>query len=198
MGLAGRSMAAEISMAGLLDDMTNLTAMAEFPNPPYVTRQFSSYDRASTTPADPKTWFANNDCGNYLRIEDRDGRKEHVMADMQGPGAIVRIWSPNPGGTLRIYLDGKETPALAAPMADLLGGKHPLLPRPIAAESEHGLEPVFSDSLRQELQGDLRQGRAVLPRRLSHLSGRHGGQDVHGRAARSGPGRNQETGQAAG
>ena len=102
-------------MASLLDDMTNLAAMAEFPNPPYVTKQFSSYDRASTTPADPKTWFANNDCGNYLRIEDRDGRKEHVMADMQGPGAIVRIWSPNPGGTLRIYLDGKETPALEPP-----------------------------------------------------------------------------------
>jgi hypothetical protein len=89
-------------MASLLDDMTNLAAMAEFPNPPYVTRQFSSYDRASTTPADPKTWFANNDHGNYLRVENREGRKEHVMADMQGPGAIVRIWSPNPGGTLRI------------------------------------------------------------------------------------------------
>jgi hypothetical protein len=143
MGLAGRTTAAEISMAGLLDDMTNLTAMAEFPNPPYVTKQFSSYDRASTTPADPKTWFANNDCGNYLRIEDRDGRKEHVMADMQGPGAIVRIWSPNPGGTLRIYLDGKEKPALEAPMADLLGGKHPLLPRPIAADLSMGWNLYF-------------------------------------------------------
>ena len=142
-GFAGRTMAAEVSMAGLLDDMTNLAAMAEFPNPPYVTRQFSSYDRASTTPADPKTWFANNDCGNYLRIEDRDGRKEHVMADMQGPGAIVRIWSPNPGGTLRIYLDGKPIPALAAPMADLLAGKHPLLPRPIAADLSMGWNLYF-------------------------------------------------------
>ena len=45
-----------------------LAAMAEFPDPPYTTRQFSSYDRASTTPADSKTWFANNDsaitCGS--------------------------------------------------------------------------------------------------------------------------------------
>jgi len=143
MGLAGQITAAEISMASLLDDMTNLAAMAEFPNPPYVAKQFSSYDRASTTPADPKTWFANNDCGNYLRIEDREGRKEYVMADMRGPGAIVRIWSPNPGGTLRIYLDGKETPALAAPMADLLAGKHPLLPRPIAADLSMGWNLYF-------------------------------------------------------
>jgi hypothetical protein len=140
---AGRAAAAEISMASLLDDMTNLTAMAEFPNPPYTARQFSSYDRASTTPADPKTWFANNDCGNYLRIEDRGGRKEHVMADMQGPGAITRIWSPNPGGTLRIYLDGKEIPALEASMADLLAGKHPLLPPPIADSLSMGWNLYF-------------------------------------------------------
>ena len=143
MNLAGRSTAAEISMSSLLDDMTNLTAMAEFPNPPYVTKQFSSYDRASTTPADPKTWFANNDCGNYLRIEDRGDHKEHVMADMQGPGAVVRIWSPNPGGTLRIYLDGNERPALEYAMADLLAGKHPLLPRPIAADLSMGWNLYF-------------------------------------------------------
>jgi hypothetical protein len=142
-GLGGPITAAEISMRSLLDDMTNLTAMAEFPNPPYITKQFSSYDRASTTPANPDTWFANNDCGNYLRIEDRDGRKEHVMADMQGPGAIVRIWSPNPGGTLRIYLDGQEKPALEAPMADLLAGKHPQFPRPIAADLSMGWNLYF-------------------------------------------------------
>ena len=143
MGFSGRGTAAEISMMGLLDDMTNLAAMAEFPNPPYITRQFSSYDRASTTPADPKTWFANNDCGNYLRVEDRGGHKEFVMADMPGPGAIVRIWSPNPGGTLRIYLDGQEKPALEYAMADLLAGKHPLLPPPIAANLSMGWNLYF-------------------------------------------------------
>lgn len=140
---AARLPATEITMSGLLDDMTNLTAMAEFPNPPYVAKQFSSYDRASTTPADPKTWFANNDCGNYLRIEERNGRKEHVMADMQGPGAITRIWSPNPGGTLRIYLDGNEKPALEYAMADLLSGKHPLLPAPIAVGLSQGWNLYF-------------------------------------------------------
>ncbi len=130
-------------MSSLLDDMTNLTKMAEFPDPPYVTKQFSSYDRASTTPADPKTWFANNDCGNYLRVEDRAGRKEYVMADMKGPGAIVRIWSPNPGGTMRIYLDGNEKPAIEYPLADLLGGKHSLLPPPIAVELSRGWNLYF-------------------------------------------------------
>jgi hypothetical protein len=135
--------AAEISMSSLLDDMTNLTKLAEFPDPPFVAKQFSSYDRASTTPADPKTWFANNDCGNYLRVEERNGRKEYVMADIPGPGAITRIWSPNPGGTMRIYLNGNETPALEYPMADLLGGKHSLLPPPIAIELSTGWNLYF-------------------------------------------------------
>ena len=94
---ADRILAAEISLSSLLDDMTNLSGMAEFPNPPFVAKQFSSYDRASTTPADPKTWFANNDCGNYLRVEERNGHKEYVMADMAGPGGI---------GLDRIGLDG--------------------------------------------------------------------------------------------
>lgn len=68
----------------------------------YTVRQFSSYDRASKKPGGD-TWFANNDCGNYLR---KDG-DEFVLAEADGPGAIVRIWSANPAGNLKIYLDGK-------------------------------------------------------------------------------------------
>jgi hypothetical protein len=140
---AAHLFSAEISMSTLLDDMTNLSRMAEFPDPPFVAKQFSSYDRASTTPANPKTWFANNDCGNYLRVEERGGHKEYVMADMPGPGVITRIWSPNPGGTMRVYLDGNEKPALEYAMADLLGGKHPLLPPPIAVELSTGWNLYF-------------------------------------------------------
>jgi hypothetical protein len=125
--------AGEISMSSLLDDMTNLSAMAEYPDPPYLTKQFSSYDHASTTPDNKETWFANGDCGVYLRVEEREGRKEWVMADMQGPGAIVRLWSANPAGTIRIYLDGAEKPALEAAHTDLLSGKFPNLPSPIGS-----------------------------------------------------------------
>ncbi len=134
---------AVISTATLLQDMVNLRAMAEFPSPYYTCKQFSSYDRRSKTPADPKTWFANGDRGHYLRVEERNGRKEYVMMDADGPGAVVRIWSANPRGTLRIYLDGSDTPVLEAPMADLLGGKFPGLPRPIAGEYSRGWNLYF-------------------------------------------------------
>ena len=130
-----------LTTAALIEEMTDLAAVAEFPSPAYTCKQFSSYDRASKSPTE--NWFANNDCGNYLRVEDRAGRKEHVMMDAAGPGAIVRIWSANPAGTLRIYIDGAEQPVVEAPMSDLLGGKSPGLPRPIAGEYSKGWNLYF-------------------------------------------------------
>ncbi|MBI5385363.1 MAG: DUF2961 domain-containing protein [Verrucomicrobia bacterium] len=133
--------AAAVSTATLLEQMTDLAGLAEFPSPAYTCKQFSSYDQASKSPA--QEWFANNDCGQYLRVEDRAGRKEHVMMDAAGPGAIVRIWSANPAGTVRIYLDGAEQPVIEAAMSDLLGGKFPGLPRPIAGEYSKGWNLYF-------------------------------------------------------
>jgi hypothetical protein len=127
---------ATISFGALLDDMTDLAGIAEFPSPAYTCKQFSSYDRASKSPTE--NWFANNDCGQYLRVEDHAGRKEYVMMDTAGPGAIVRIWSANPAGTIRIYLEEEDQPVLETPMTDLLGGKYPGLPRPISGEYSKG------------------------------------------------------------
>ena len=45
--------------------------------------QFSSYDRNG----------GNEDTGNWLRVED-DGTR--VLAEVDGPGRITRIWSANP------------------------------------------------------------------------------------------------------
>lgn len=116
-----------ITLERLLQEMTDRTALARLPDPPYVCRQFSSYDRSSRSPDDPATWFANNDAGHFLRTIETaaaDGavRREHVMAEMEGPGCVVRVWSANPRGTLRIYLDGSTTPVIEAPMEQVLGG----------------------------------------------------------------------------
>ncbi len=127
-----------VSTRSLLAEMTDLAGMAEFPDPPYTCKQLSSYDRASTSPSDAKTWFANADTGQFIRSEQTDGRTEYVMMDAAGPGAIVRIWSANPMGTLRVYLDENPIPVIEAPMADFLGGSIPGNPRPIAGERSRG------------------------------------------------------------
>ena len=89
-----------VTQRSLVRQLADLEVLARAPKPAYVTRQASSYDRASTTPADAQTWFANVDVGQYIRVEQRDGRKEYVMLDAAGPGVVVRIWSANPAGTL--------------------------------------------------------------------------------------------------
>lgn len=133
--------ATPVSTESLLDDMTGIAGMAEFPSPGYTAKQFSSYDRKSKSPSEE--WFANGDAGQFLRTETRGQRTEYVLMDAAGPGAITRIWSANPEGTLRIYIDESVTPALEAPMSELLGGKFPGLPRPIAGEYSKGWNLYF-------------------------------------------------------
>lgn len=112
-----------ISEESLLSEMTDRDNMARLPLPAYTTSQFSSYDRASVVKDGPG-WYANGDFSAYLRAEEVNGHTEFVMLDAEGPGAIVRFWMTLAGGengTVRIYIDGSETPAVEAATFDLLG-----------------------------------------------------------------------------
>lgn len=99
-----------LSYENMVDHLTNLDRLPVI-EPGVYCKQFSSYDRRSTY--DPvtgqyKNWDANGDAGNFLRIE--PGTNEAVMAEMDGPGCIFRIWSANPQGAIRFYLDGDDRP----------------------------------------------------------------------------------------
>lgn len=128
----------DVTFASLLAEMTDRAALAQLPEPAYTCRQLSSYDPASTAPGD-ESWFANGDAGHFLRTDQIGGRTEYVLMDATGPGAIVRLWSANPKGTLRIYLDGADgdAPTIEAPMADFLGGTG-MVPPPLSALCSRG------------------------------------------------------------
>ncbi len=126
-----------VTFDSLIGEMTQLQKLVEYPDPPFVVTQSSSYDRASVAPGSD-TWFANKDWGNYLRTEDHNGRKEFVLADVEGPGAMVRYWSPNPAGITRIYIDGSDTPAIEAKTVELLSGKVAPFLAPVAQETSKG------------------------------------------------------------
>ena len=126
-----------VNLAGLLGEMVDRDALARLPEPAYTCRQFSSYDRAAK---DPQTnWFANGDVNQYLRVEERDGRKEWVMMDTAGPGAIVRIWSANPPGDcrLRFYFDEQAEPGWTVDFQALTNGKGPVA-SPLSAVRSRG------------------------------------------------------------
>lgn len=130
-------------MKSLIGELTDLSRLSRFPSPPYVTRQSSSYDRASTSPAHQEAWFANGDSGHFVKVESRGGRKEFVLLEAEGPGATVRLWSANPEGNLRVYIDGGDQPALEAPMGDLLRGKVQPFAPPLACEVSKGCNLYF-------------------------------------------------------
>ncbi len=114
----------KITFESLLEEMNDRDRIASYPDPYYGTRQFSSYDRASVSPDEPG-WFANWDRSMFIREEVNNGRKEYVMVDTAGPGAIVRIWMTFAGegsgeGILRFYFDHEETPSIEGPAFDVL------------------------------------------------------------------------------
>lgn len=131
-----------ITIESLLREMVDREALARFPETDFRLRQQSSYDRLSKTPDEPKGWFANKDnTKNFVRVEENGGRKEWVLIEDEGAGAIVRSWMPwrgqaNPttSSIIRFYLDGATEPAIEGNMFELFQGKG-LIPFPLAHES---------------------------------------------------------------
>ncbi len=94
--------------------MTNRENLTRFPEKAYTHHQFSSYNRASVSPG-TKGWFENNDMSHFIRKEDNSGRREFVLLDADGPGAIVRWWMTfykAQNGVLRVYIDNDTTPVI--------------------------------------------------------------------------------------
>jgi hypothetical protein len=133
----------------LLHEMADLDHLTRLPQARFAAGQGASTDRRSKQPSDPNGWFANDDFvtdteANLARIEAApDGGKRYVLLDVAGPGAVVRIWSANPTGTLRIYIDGDARPALEAPMADLLSGQFPPFVAPFGQITARGYSLYF-------------------------------------------------------
>ncbi|MBK8977946.1 MAG: DUF2961 domain-containing protein [Planctomycetes bacterium] len=137
--LAQDAPVARIGFAGLLERTADLDRLFVAPRPGERCVQFSSYDRRSHAgPEDAEAWYANADRGQYLRVEDRDGRREYVMVDAEGPAFVARIWSANPSGTLRFYVDGEAEPRWTVDFAALLSGQVEALPEPVCGVRSRG------------------------------------------------------------
>lgn len=113
-----------LTYADLVRRLVDLERLATRPIPGERTAQWSSYDRASRY--DEATgryvhWDANADGHGFIR---REGNLQ-VLAEMQGPGVIWRIWSATPrSGRVKIYLDGQSEPAVDLPFEGYFNGEH--------------------------------------------------------------------------
>ncbi|MHC4123008.1 MAG: glycoside hydrolase family 172 protein [Planctomycetota bacterium] len=102
-------------------------------------KMFSSYDRTGK----------NNDGfkGTYSKLRIENGNS--VIAEMDGPGVITRIWTTHSiykedglldkkGEHIKIYLDGCEKPQVDVPLVDLFNGKLPQFPKPLVGSKLGG------------------------------------------------------------
>ncbi|MGD8453762.1 MAG: DUF2961 domain-containing protein [Phycisphaerae bacterium] len=125
--VVGAAAQSPVTQADLLHRVMDLERLM---GPPVGVRtgMFSSYDRASRIDEHGQyvDWDANGDRGQFIRAE-ADGWM--VMAEMEGPGAITRIWSANPHGRIRFILDGETV--IEADFAELFNGKLPPFAEPL-------------------------------------------------------------------
>jgi hypothetical protein len=123
LGFAQIAAAQQIDLGILLEQMIDRTRIAEFPDPEFLCKQCSSYNRESVAPDKPG-WFANADSSYFYGYEDIDDRREWIMMDVDAPGAVVRWWLTQQkfDGTVRIYLDNSNEAVYAATADKLVGG----------------------------------------------------------------------------
>ncbi len=123
--LVTTGIAKDVTVETLLKEMVDFEILATRPEPFFKQAMASSYDRKSHEGRDTDAWYANHDVGQYVRTETNDDRKEHVLADLKGPGAITRFWSANPTMTnvTRFYFDGETQPRIEVALADLFNAK---------------------------------------------------------------------------
>jgi hypothetical protein len=162
-----------ITTGTLLRQMTDLERLTRFPEPFYRTVQFSSYDRRSDQPGGPG-WYANSDgfggepipnVQDVLEEPGEDGVGTYLLCDVDGPGALVRTWTANMNGTVRLYLDGAEEPLYEGPATRFF--KRPFAPLveesglpdsvfgPFAQRDAAYFPMPFAESLRVEWTGKI-------------------------------------------
>ncbi len=153
-----------VTTARLLREMTDMTALTCFPAPRFKTLQFASHDRRAKEPYAPG-WYSNADgfgqepIPGFVRTEvepGADGIGTYVMAEVEGPGAIVRTWTAAIEGKIKLFLNGDAAPVYdgeAAPFLDdtytALGGDPAALPVNSFDQREAAYFPVpFAKSCR--------------------------------------------------
>ncbi len=115
-----------ITTGRLYEEMVDLEGLTRFPDPAYKTVQFSSYDRRSNLPEGPD-WFANSDgfggepipgFESVLVEPGADSIGQYLMAEVDGPGALVRLWTARIDGEVKLFLDGSDDPLWEGPADD--------------------------------------------------------------------------------
>lgn len=122
MGFSTTSSTAELTYVDIINRLTNLELLSTLPVNGEKCQQWSSYDRNSKideTTGKYVAWSANNDGAGIIREE--FGQK--VLAEINGPGIIWRIWAASPqAGHVKILLDEDKRATIDLPFKSYFDG----------------------------------------------------------------------------
>lgn len=122
----------KLSYADVVNRLTDMKALSKLPNEGEKSAMWSSYDRESkidSVTGEYFDWDANIDGlePQYIRKEEEN----EVLAEMEGPGAIVRIWSASPKhGKVKIYIDDNPEPIINESFIDFFSPSIPAFDYP--------------------------------------------------------------------
>jgi D-arabinan exo alpha-(1,3)/(1,5)-arabinofuranosidase (non-reducing end) len=138
-----------VNTDSLLKEMVDMTSLSQFPDPAFKTIQFSSYDRSSKIFGGER-WFSNSDGFGRERIPavletlqkpDDKGVGRYLIAEVNGPGALVRGWtaagnlrSTGMNGEIEMFLDGSKKPVFKGSARDFLTLLYPKI------AEQHGIK----------------------------------------------------------
>jgi hypothetical protein len=162
-----------ITFGTLLDEMTDLERLTYVPDPSYRVIQYSSYDRRSQVPGQAG-WFANSDGfgeeplpgfeGIISEPDSAGGIGTYLICDVEGPGAIQRLWTAGINGQIRCFLDDMKIPVFEGKASSffwetataLSGNPENIRPNEIFRQFDATYFPVpFSGRCRIEWTGDI-------------------------------------------
>jgi hypothetical protein len=113
-----------ISWDSLLTDAQNTSTLAKPLSPPSKAKLFSSAADASKVMLAHRALelIGDMDYGFFTAVATNQDGVDATLAEVSGAGVVTWVWSANPVGTLRLYVDQMETPALSMPFAEFLKG----------------------------------------------------------------------------
>ncbi|MGD0253707.1 MAG: DUF2961 domain-containing protein [Verrucomicrobiota bacterium] len=134
-----------ISWASILAKAIDLKALAEPAHFSVATKMSSSCfssNKVSFTYLAPQI-IGDMDYGSFLEVTEGKDNVSATLAEFNGPGMVTWIWSANPVGTLKLYVDNEEQPVLSMPFTEFLRGRFLPVRWPFSAETARGYNLHF-------------------------------------------------------
>jgi len=161
-----------VTTATLLGEMIDLEQLAEMPEEGFRTIQYSSYDHRSQYPDYPG-WHSNSDgfggepIPGFEQVLTKPGVDKigkYLICDVNGPGAIVRLWTARIEGEISLWIDGDKNPIYQGPAQKFFQHTYEAIAgedirdewKETFAQNTAGYYPIpYSRSLRIVWKGDI-------------------------------------------